>query len=572
MINNLPIDLARTLLNLIGQSRLPGSSPAGAVLKATVIEISDTGEALLRFLSAGTAKSTPQDAVIKVRSEAPLAKGQTVYLEVLGGKENLELKLIRTPSNPVTSHDKKNPPQLIDLLTHLSGSKLTRPELKLMLQILKSLPVNTKKAFPELLTLENLVQNPGKPDSQHQIATIARHVLTVKAAPENNVPSRAGTVVKAEVIQINNKGDAQLRLISSDSISKTVQGMTITVRMSAPVIKGQQIYLEVLESNTKAGKAPDRPGEPVRAETGVQPTPGKPLPPEYGGKNSEIVMRLVSGFRKVPEASPQVMPVKLLNMFAQLSEAKLNSSEFKFILSLLRSLPQSVKTAIPEFRNLEKLIPDITQLDGKVLKAFVESSGVALETRMKIAITNTSGSLLQNLTALRAEGDIKLLLLSLQKLLKDRDVVNTLKRSGYKMKELTERIEGFIRNIEFFQFSSKINDIFYTFLPALWEDLRDGELLFRKDRNKRKTSYSCGINLDLERMGRLSISVTVSNREFYVTFHSERADVAHLIESQKHLLQNGFASQGLSLKAVNIDQKNTIVFGESQLPGVSVKI
>ncbi|MEW6603020.1 MAG: flagellar hook-length control protein FliK, partial [Nitrospirota bacterium] len=248
------------------------------------------------------------------------------------------------------------------------------------------------------------------------------------------------------------------------------------------------------------------------------------------------------------------------------------NSEFQQLFNMLKSLPESIKTAVPEFKSLEQLMLDIRQLDGKVLKAFVENSGVAFETRLKIAVMGDQSSILQNLMALQSEGDLKALLLKLRTLLKDRGIINALKQSGHDISEVSGMVERFIKNIELFQLTSKFNDMFYTFLPVLWDDLKESEFLFRKKKEQGKETYTCDINLDLESLGKLSISVTIMDKSFFITFYSERHEVGEFIKSQKHLLEGRFASQGLPLKAVNFNHKKSIPFGKANDGGVDVKI
>lgn len=259
-------------------------------------------------------------------------------------------------------------------------------------------------------------------------------------------------------------------------------------------------------------------------------------------------------------------------MLAQLSDSRLGNAEFNQLLNMLKALPQSVKTAIPEFQNLQKLLLDIKQIDGKLLKAFVETSGVAFETRLKIAVLNNPGSMLQGLMALQTEGDLKALLMRLKTLLKDRNMINALKQADFNIADLAKAVDKFINNIEFFQLTSKINDMFYTFLPVLWDDLRDSEFLFKKNREGNKESHTCDINLDLESMGRMSISVTISDKSFYVSFFTERHEIRDLLKSQRHLLEGRFASNGLLLKAINFNYKKSIPFGKAPEQGIKVTI
>lgn len=363
-----------------------------------------------------------------------------------------------------------------------------------------------------------------------------RNLLTLTPASGKEVALKVGSVIKAQVIDINDKGDTVLRLASAGADKGNLQGTVIRAYSEVPLTKGQNIFLEIL-----------------------------------GGK-SNITMRFMGSASSASESVKQNIPVKILDMLSQLSTARAGNSEFQELFNMLKSLPESIKTAIPEFKSLEQLLLDIKQLDGKVLKAFVETSGVAFETRLKIAVMGDPASILQNLMSLQAEGDLKALLLKLKNMLKDRNVLEALKQSGHDVAEVSRMVEKFIKNIELFQLTSKFNDMFYTFLPVLWDDLKDGEFLFKNNREKGKESYTCDINLDLESIGKLSISVTILDKSFFITFYSERPEVNELIKSQKHVLEGRFASQGMPLKAINFNHKKSIPFGKANDQGVDVKI
>ena len=250
----------------------------------------------------------------------------------------------------------------------------------------------------------------------------------------------------------------------------------------------------------------------------------------------------------------------------------MDSGEFQQVLNMLKTLPPAIKEALPEFVNLEKLLTDISRIDGKLLRAFVETSGIALETRLRIAALSDPGSLVQSLVALQSEGDLKALLLRLRQLLKDRPLMNTLRQSGLNVGDITEKVDRLLKYIEFLQLRSKIDDMFYTFLPALWDDVRHGELLFSNERKHSGEGYTCDINLDTESLGKLSASVTLLGTAFYVSFTVERQDIADIIASQKDILEKQFTSQGLNLKALNIRQRDTIAFGTPSRGGVHVRI
>ena len=536
MIGNPGIKNIRNLPAFINSpAKSPGKTlplKAGAIVRAKVIDVSG-GDALLRLMPGSGSKGNLQGALIKASSEVPLKKGQTLYLEILGDKNAFQMKFVDNARMTSESPGRNIPAKLLDMLVRLSGSRIGNADSRLLLNMLKSLPQNIRTALPELKNLENLLPDTKRLNSRLSATDSARNLLTIAGRTGKSFPFRAGTVIQAEVMDITDKGNAVLRLAHPGSINENA-GMTIIKADSAiPLAKGQNLLLEVL-----------------------------------GGAN-KMKMRIAGA---LPASPGQSVPARFMDMLASLSEPRLGNAEFKFLLNILKSLPQNIKGAIPEFQSLEKLLLDITQINGKRLKAFVETSGVAFETRLKIAVLNDSGSILRNLTALQAEGDLKTLLMRFKKLLKDEGVINTLKQSGFRISDVSGSVDRFIRGIEFFQLTSRLNDMFYTFLPLLWDDLRDGELIFKKGKRNRRGSYSCDINLDLESLGKLSISVTILNSSFYVTFLTGRQDVKDIIKSQRHILEGRFASQALSLKAISINREKEIVFGKAQVQGVNVKI
>ncbi|RJQ24036.1 MAG: flagellar hook-length control protein FliK [Nitrospiraceae bacterium] len=350
------------------------------------------------------------------------------------------------------------------------------------------------------------------------------------AVSGKGLPIRPGTVVRAEVMDVPEDGSAVLRIMSSGGRETIIKAFT-----EVPLTKGQNIYLEVL------------------------------------GSGNNVRMHFIGDIKEPATPLQQNVPVRFLAMLAGLSASRPGNPEFKELLNMLSSLPGNIKAAIPELEGLEKLLLGAKQIDGNILRAFIETSGVAFETRMKIAVLSDPGSVLRGLMALQTEGDLKGILLRLKGLLKGKDVVKTLRQAGVKASEMLEMIERFTRNIEFFQLTSKINDMFYTFLPLLWDGLKDSEFLFRRDKHEKRDAYVCDINLDLEKIGKLSVSVNVMEKAFYVAFFAERAEVAAFINSEKKLLEDRFASQGLALKGITVHHKKDIVFGRVQPRGVSIR-
>lgn len=534
MINLIAGNLGN-LLDAAGRSGNSSSIKAGTVLKAEVIDVTKDGNALLRLVTPGAGKADTAQTIIKANSEIPLTKGQFLYLEISGSRNNFKMKFIGDTMTSQKTLQQNVPARLPELLAKLSISKLGTADLRTLANMLKSVPGNIKSMNPELNNLENLLMNAKHIDAK-LLANSARSLLTLTGRADSALAIKPGTIVNAEVIKISGVGTAVIRLAVPGGSNGIVQEMTIKTGPLIPFTKGQSIALEFI-----------------------------------GGKDN-VRMRFAGSTAAGTEVLQQNIPIKFLDMLARLSESRLSTSEFKLFMNMMKSLPRNIKTSVPELRNLETLLSNTKQLDGNMLKAFVESSGVAFETKLKIAVLSDPGSLFQSLFALQSEGDLKAALLKLKKMFQDQNIINNLTKAGLDASKMSANVERFISNIEFFQLTSRVNDMFYTFLPLMWDSLRDGEFMFKKNREQSDNSYTCDINLDMETLGKLSISVTVSGKAFYVSFYTERPEIGEFIKSQKHNLEERFASQDLLLKAINVGHRTNIPFGRKQSQGVNLKI
>ncbi|MBF0343045.1 MAG: flagellar hook-length control protein FliK [Nitrospirae bacterium] len=159
--------------------------------------------------------------------------------------------------------------------------------------------------------------------------------------------------------------------------------------------------------------------------------------------------------------------------------------------------------------------------------------------------------------------DQKALLLKLQDLLTEDRVSDILKYSSGKQQDVPGMVERLIKNIEYFQLTSRANDMVYSFLPFSWNELKDGEMLFKKNKYSSKKTVTCDINLNLKRLGKLSISATISDKMFFVSFYAERPETKDLIVARRGDLERRFTDAGLSLRIVNMGLKENIDFADA---------
>ncbi len=345
---------------------------------------------------------------------------------------------------------------------------------------------------------------------------------------------KAGDLIKAEVLDVPELGKLTVRIIPVVGKSAVV-----TVQSNLPFAEGDMIHLKV------AG------GE---AEVRLQ----------FMG------MEKTAGAR--PEKVAQDMPALMQGILSRLPEAKLMSRELSMFRDLFRSIPEGLKSSHPEFLLLEKIMPEIERLTGTLLKSSVEDSGVLFETKLRLAARDLPGqSTGSQQKVFSAEEDLKGLLLRVREALGDEKISGLLKQEGVNVADLRELSDKFLRNIEFFQLSSRMNDILYTYLPVSWHEMKDGEISFKRRETEGNSSYACDINLDLEPCGKISASVTLHEGGFYISLRTDSPLTKTLIENGRPVLEKKFSDAGMRIMAINVTEKDGISFGPERRAGLDLK-
>jgi hypothetical protein len=272
--------------------------------------------------------------------------------------------------------------------------------------------------------------------------------------------------------------------------------------------------------------------------------------------NSEILKALPSDINSLPKEVRMQLQNLLqasLKITGQSIQARLDN--------FISQLPEVIKNH-PLVQNLTKdLTVSIEKLLQTPLKGVLQDTGVALETKLKAIVEMFQQPQLQHdMTAIKK--DLKAGLLQLKQLVMEEGKGTVRTFSGHDLtaaqRESAVRvIDGLIKDIETFQVLSKTTDSFYTFLPIGWQELKDGEVSFKRGRSDAKgISYSCRINLDLERFGKLSVIVIMYNKEFLVSFMAENPAFQTILNDNTKELQDSFIARGLNLKAVNVLDSN----------------
>ncbi|MCX8069444.1 MAG: flagellar hook-length control protein FliK [Thermodesulfovibrionales bacterium] len=114
------------------------------------------------------------------------------------------------------------------------------------------------------------------------------------------------------------------------------------------------------------------------------------------------------------------------------------------------------------------------------------------------------------------------------------------------------KIDNLIKDIETFQALSKATNSFYTFLPIQWDNLKEGDISFKKGKRGNLQSYSCTINLDLKEHGQLGIIVMQYGKDFYISMRAENKAFQEKLVSNIKELNDAFHSKGMNLKSAKV--------------------
>lgn len=373
-----------------------------------------------------------------------------------------------------------------------------------------------------------------------------------------------GETIKAEVIDTNSEGMVSLR----------IKGNIIDVRTEIPFELGQVIELRVM------GTRPD--GNLEMKFTGFLTTHDKGRVSSqdlqsHGFLNSlvhSLVDMVNSGLHNIKPAKFNQMLLNVLKAMPDndsmmpdtlwsIQKTLLTVLVTKIdpitgrLLDLIKMLPEDIEGKAQTNRlkaighNIKNLLMAIEELQVDKLKNLLENTGTLLETRLKRIVENNR--IEETVDIL--DKDLKANLLRLTK--------DSLFKTG---------AETLIRDIETFQALSKVTDSVFTFLPLIWKDLKDGDISFKRRKDKGSVpSYSCRISLDLRRYGRVTVLVVLHDQSLFVSFMVQDSGFRQILEDNRERLQRAFTEKGLNLKAINVNVFDSLFTWSETLDGVDIE-
>ncbi len=578
--------------NLVPLIKADGSEQTafrvGDIVMADVMDIIESGMITLRIIppssraeSSGDPKApgerTHPPFVFRAKSDIAMSKGDKVLLEIMGAGKEIQMRFIGTAKGMMTNQPlgtENLPREIMKMLSELSGSRLKSSDFQLIKNAFNSLPESVKFAHPEFRAFEKLL--PGIENLNNRLLRQSVEgsgvlfetklkLLTMKdtlqgnisAALPNQAEAGAGLIKGGEVVKGSGMEGALKTMDSSGAAGK---GITDNVAVLKNVLQQSGISLS---ANS----------QPETLTGAVQ---------NMSSNNASQLRSVLSGMGIYVEWNEG-------ERSGDLRQVSIGREDFQKLMSLL-----SRESAHSERPAMDKAVPNETTMkesqilrgaQGEVLikgQENVIEKPAQGEKTIESAIISSLGkeaekgdvtkSSVLNEVLNRAGEDQKGLLLKIKEILQNDNMNEILKESGLRQGDLLETVDKFVKNIEYFQLTSKANDVLYTFLPLSWHELKDGELLFRRNKYSGKKSYTCDINLDLEDMGKVSISTTMYDGEFYVSFQAEQEDTRTMIGAERSALEKRFHDVELPLKSITVGLKHEVKFGNPKPKGLSVKV
>jgi hypothetical protein len=415
---------------------------------------------------------------------------------------------------------------------------------------------------------------------------IGEPIFVLTRAVDKFLQLNPGEVVRATVVEVSPGGDVSLRikgnLIQAKSTLQIPQDANVLFRVlgqqmgeSGPEIRLQ--FLEVLENQGEAGGFQNTADNVVQTLTQEL---AASLPVE-GHIPKAFATTVEQLLKSLPEDAA-VLPKELREQLQNLLQASLGSAGQSIQDRWSTLLNEAMRKGFSELVDLgslkEQMFTDIDKVLQASLKSVLENTGVGLEAKLRVLLqvlpaegervlneTAPAPVLSQSPETAHLQTDLKARLLQMKQVLVDQEkrlTSNSLPFQTATSKEVAEKkevlarmlptIDGLLQDIETFQLLSKLTNSFYTFLPVIWKGLKEADIAFKKSRSGPEgKSYYCLMNLDFDKLGKMTVVAMMQSRDFFVSFKTDNTVFRSLLNDNVHELQKMFQEQGLNLKVVN---------------------
>lgn len=276
--------------------------------------------------------------------------------------------------------------------------------------------------------------------------------------------------------------------------------------------------------------------------------------------NNEAKLKVIQALTEEAEATNNT----ILKALESMKGAVLPHDQIIALKRILEQIPESVWNRLPKLSVLHSLFNNTDTITEGTLKESLNASGVYFETKLRAwaaGLGETTGHVKEEVDQI-IENDLKGSLLKLKESLQDPEIRDLLKAGGAKTEVFSEAADKLLLHIEQQQFTSKINMAFQTFIPFVWQGLKEGNLTFKESyrAHEGEMEHACVITLDLENVGRLVTQVQLFADRLHLRFVTENPKLTTLLEENKAILEKQLSDVGLTCNSLVITQEKTIKF------------
>lgn len=104
-----------------------------------------------------------------------------------------------------------------------------------------------------------------------------------------------------------------------------------------------------------------------------------------------------------------------------------------------------------------------------------------------------------------------------------------------------DKIKELIRDIQQYQYLSKITDTFWTFLPLLINDVENSDFIYKKMKKSKKDIHFILIPLKLKNVGRIDITIVYFEKNLNITFLSKNKEFLSTLKKDVQTLKKNIS-------------------------------
>lgn len=587
-------------------SAVPSASglKAGTVLKAEVMDYIASGMVSLKVIIP-TGRTEGQAAMqdkllLNVMSQIPMPKGQTVFLEVAEGDGGgIVLKFLGLARGTEPSATALQG-QARQMLAGLANSRVSSAEMSQMMNTLKSLPPQVREALPELAALERVLPGMAKLDAATLRSAVdgsgILYEAKVKLAVLQGLSGAQGTSSSGPAVEGSLQRFAQAS--SSPAVDQAFRALGLGgqhIELLGRVLQGgAQVGDDTLSamiktiSNPSVSSALKASGvSGVDVELVINLLAGK-LGSSGGGLAADSIASALRSLSEGPHSGVLPRLIESLGnpgVIGALKAQGITEPEIAVLINALGGRSQISQTALAGIMQMQAgqmrkgLIQRFAEsaetpgVSSSLKSAGLTDAEVGVIARLLSGRAMAPESMMASFARLAQKDDLKETLLRLSDRLGHGETVKLLREGGYEAGEIRAGVDKALGNIEFFQLSSRVENMLRMFLPVAWDGLKDGELVFSKREERGgKPSYSCDITLDMNPLGNIAFSVTSYEGTMYLSLMAERPETEASIRDARGELTQGLLAQGLRVSAMNIGQRRGMQPGDVQERGINIKV